>query len=413
MPIRPYGGEETRVVSDLSRFEYGKPEPRKRSRNTTPTSLPSDSETLEAPVTTDFYEHYATLLVSEEPIRQFAPYPPSIVENLPYNTPHRLHNPQPPLPPYQPYQNRQGHMDHLQQFKMREQVPVPPPKDSPVQESYKPESTFHDWKDEDSLPPMKDSRDYMKQRDSQATVVPDTERRNPQKTQLPENNLLERVMNRPVLTFGPKEVDPFDPQSRNFHFTASNVIDFFQIIFGVVIIALASTLGSQDSRISIGIYRYFIAVGVITLVVSLLFIGKAINFDRRNGVFYCLLACVLTGVSLILSITSVATNNNCESDSICQMRKALATFSILSFFLWLCMLVMFFTTLYISKMNLLEDVNFDYSRRGASQPQSRIPSQGGIPSQGALPQYFLDEKGDMYPLENHDTRGKKKIVVYA
>lgn len=394
-PLRPFGAEETRVVSDLSRFEYGKPEPRKRSRNTTPTSLPSDSEVLEAPVTTDFYEHYATLLFSEEPIRQFAPYPPSIVEQLPYNTPHQLHNPQPPPLP----KRQHSYLNNLQQFKMREQAPPPPPKDN-----------YQDWPkedfDKDELPPMKDSRDYMKQRDSQATVVADTaEAKDPR---APEVNLLERVMNRPVLTFGPKDVDPFDPQGpRNFHFTASNVIDVFQIMFGIVIIALASTLGSQDQRISIGIYRYFIAVGVITLVVSLLFITKAINFDRRNGVFYCLLACVLTGVSLILSITSVATNNNCASDSICQMRKALSTFAILSFFLWLCMLVMFLTTLYISRMNLLEDVNFDYSKKGTANPQSRVPSHN------ALPQYYLNENGDMYPLDNHDTRGKKKIVVYA
>ncbi|KAF3989643.1 hypothetical protein FT663_02737 [Candidozyma haemuli var. vulneris] len=397
--IRPFGGQDTRVVSDLSRFEYEKRQPRNRSRNTTPTSLKSDTETSEVPVTNDFYEHYANSSVTgEEPIRQFAPYPPSIVEQLPYNTPHQLHNPQPPPSPKAPYLN------NLQQFKSM--PPQPPPKDV---DYFSPR-----YQDRDSLPPMEDSRDYMKQRDSQATVVPQAPLEK-QETKAQEQHLLDRVMNRPVLTFGPKDVDPFNPQEqrRNFHITASNIMDIFQVIFGIVIITLASTLGSQDQLVSLGIYRYFIAVGVITLVVALLFITKAINFDRRNGIFYCLLACVLTGVSLILSITSVATNNNCATTGICQMRKALSTFAILSFFLWLCMFVMFLTTLYISKMNLLEDVNFDYSKKGAvPNPQSRITSQH-YSNDASLPQYYLTETGDMYPLENHDTRGKKKIVVYA
>ncbi|QRG38107.1 hypothetical protein FDK38_002499 [Candidozyma auris] len=393
--IRPFGGHETRVVSDLSRFEYEKREPRRRSRNTTPTSVPSDTDTFEAPVTNDFYEHYATSSVTqEEPIRQFAPYPPSIVEQMPYNTPHELRN-----PPLQDTTPSRPYLNNLQQFKSG--PPKPPPKDIEHSGLYN---------DKDSLPPMEDSRDYMRQRDSQATMV--AGQYETQQPRAPEVHLVDRVMNRPVFTFGPKDVNPYDPheQRKNFHVTATNIIDILQIIFGIIIIVIASTLGTQDPIVSIGIYRYYIAVGVITLVVSLLFVTKALNFDRRNGIFYCLLACVLTGVSLILSITSVATNNNCNTESVCQMRKALSTFAILSFFLWLCMFVMFLTTLYISKMNLLEDVNFDYSGQGTiSKPQSRIPSQ----QHENLPQYYLTESGDMYPLDNHDTRGKKKIVVYA
>lgn len=261
---------------------------------------------------------------------------------------------------------------------------------------------------------MEDSRDYQRQRDSQATMVPGVPQPpNRQINQMPENVLVDRVMNRPLLTFGPKDIDPLDPNDRrkNFHLTSSNIIDIFQIMFGIIIIALASVLGSQDSLISLGIYRYFIAVGVITLVVSLLFVTKAINFERRNGIFYCLLACVLTGVSLVLSIVTVATDNHCRSSSVCLMRKALSTFAILSFFLWLCQLVMFLTILYISRLDLLEEVNFDYSRQGVNtNPPSRIVSQQQQPE---LPQYYLTESGDMYPLENHDVRGKRKIVVYA
>lgn len=36
-PFRPYGGEDIRVVSDVSRFDYGETDQKIRSRNTTPT----------------------------------------------------------------------------------------------------------------------------------------------------------------------------------------------------------------------------------------------------------------------------------------------------------------------------------------------------------------------------------------
>ena len=34
-PFRPYGGEDIRVVSDVSRFDYGETDQKIRSRNTT------------------------------------------------------------------------------------------------------------------------------------------------------------------------------------------------------------------------------------------------------------------------------------------------------------------------------------------------------------------------------------------
>lgn len=397
--IHPYGKED-RVVSDLSRFEYEKHTPRNRSRNVTPTKdevMPPrkrnmvDIAELAQGLSTydmheDLYNFYAASLAP--PDREFAPYPPLVRE-----------------------------------------PPLPPPKDPPT--NYGHRNVLQARHQEQDLPPMQDSRDYAAQQQDLLPAAPDQP---VQQHDLAENILLERVLNKPLFRFGGRHgphMDPTQPPPPAYTVTVNTIVDFFQIIFGIIIITLASVLGSEDTRIAMGIYRYFIAVGVITLVVLLLFVLKTINFERRNGIFYCLLLCVLTGVSLVLSISTIATNSNCATSDICAMRKTLSTFSIVSFFFWICTLVMYLTTLYISRMNLLEDLNFEYSSRGApreynkgpphysnhdpglASPQEYVPQQDGR-LHTDIPQYYLSTNGQMYPiLDQHDVRGTKKMMVYT
>lgn len=443
-PLHPYGKHDTRVVSDLSRFEHEKHALRIRSRNPSPTSIdveliamgrrPNMIEVAEQHPTNydhrdELFGYYAkaSLLVVLEPERDFTPYPPLVSDGLPYNTPHSLRNPElPPHPPPKDYRNYYRQSLHPRQ-------PLNPAEPMSLQPQ--------------DLPPAQDSRDFAEQHrklTQQHDLLPHVaeEKHDRAIRQESENILLERVMNRPLHVLGPKNVDPnVDPrlQPGRFVITANNIVDSFQVMFGIIIIVLASVLGTNDARISTGIYRYFIAVGVIVLVVSMLFFTKAINFERRNGIIYCLICCVLTGVSLILSITSIATNSNCASSDICMQRKVLASFAILSFFLWMCTLVMYLTTLYISRMNLHEVPELDYRltvNRSFSQKlrpptyynedpgdryfkegprDDRLPHMEELPMEQVeqLPKFYAPNNQILPPHLNVDLRGKKKMLVYS
>lgn len=396
------------VVSDLSRFEYEQQHPRSRSRKPSPTEIkPVLSHTISSPrhnsaldlnlgssvydMREDLYDFYAGRSPSSLRDASSTPYPTD-------NT--QLQNP--PLPPKDtrsPYIASRGAYD-------------------------------------DEIP--QDTREYREMRPKPHI--------GPERSQAPtrhhydaEELLLARFMNMPL--FRSHYADAFDPSSiGSYIFTANNVIDFFQIAFGVIITTLASVLTSVDDRVDGGFYRYFIAVGVIVLVVALLFISKTINFERRKGVVYCLGACILTAVALILSITSIATNNNCATVQICQMRKALATFSIFSFILWICTLMVFLTTFYIARLIMNDRINLDYSSNltlgnlnaplveklrpstlykedatlGYLTDATEVDDWRFSRSMHHLPRYTLDRNGKMYPLEpTQDLRGTKPMVVYA
>lgn len=414
------------VVSDTSRFEYEKHMPRKRLRNPLPLEIRPTlfSEQLQLPAMPnyhndlahydDLYDYYAPSLVLDRPT---TPYPTA-----------RTTKPYPEL----------------------ENPPLPPPKDPRAQ--YGSRHVLQHVPDEQLLPPVQDTREYMAQQGYEPSLVPQRTVSTPAPQESPEQLLLERLMNRPLFSRHHQN-DPADPSApRSYTFTANNVIDFFQICFGIIITTLASVLSLTDHRVDTGLYRYFIAVGVIVLVCGLLFITKTINFERRKGVLYCLLLCVLTGVALVLLITSVATNNNCATLEICQMRKVLATFLILSFILWVCTLMVFLTVLYICKVIYLQQIPvgeaYDEKRaprtptrtptRTLSRPPSRPPTRMSRPltyykdestlgyltdttdvedlrySRQLMPRYYFDENGKMYPLDHtQDLRGTKPMLVYA
>jgi hypothetical protein len=75
---------------------------------------------------------------------------------------------------------------------------------------------------------------------------------------------------------------------------------------------------------------------------------------------------------------------------------------------------MFLTTLYISKLNLLDDINFDYQEVGSNQSRiSRIPPMPE-PEELLLQKFILNEKGEMYPVQGQmNVEGRNKILVYT
>lgn len=122
----------------------------------------------------------------------------------------------------------------------------------------------------------------------------------------------------------------------------------FEIIIAIIVVTLCSVLAQEDDKLANSIYRYFIADGIVSLIVLFLFITTIINFEKRNGRFYCLVAALMTFASFIIAIAVLKPSSNCANNSICTMRKAAAGFAIISFCLWLSNLDMLLTTYYIS-----------------------------------------------------------------
>lgn len=239
--------------------------------------------------------------------------------------------------------------------------------------------------------------------------------------------LVKNVMNKPLFQFNMGVLmNKEGYEDRMFTVTAHFLIYVFEIILAIIVITLSSLLVRQDRDVARGIYTYFIIDGLISLVVSILFVTTAINFEKRNGSFYCLAACLLTVISFIIVTCRVITTHKCKTHAICLMRNATSAFIIVSTFIWVTNLVMFLTTLYISRLNLLDDINFDYSNRGVDKEYNEkqmaqshgyqavddglIDPQSGKP----LKEYYLNENGEMYEIDDKmEVRGKNKIVVYT
>lgn len=164
------------------------------------------------------------------------------------------------------------------------------------------------------------------------------------------------------------------------------------------------------------------ADAVISLFVSVLFITTVINFEKRNGSFYCLAATLLKVVSFIM-VTSHVIPQPCASKTVCSIRRAISAMIIISTFLWIGNLVMFLTTLYISRLNLLNDINFDYSDRGLNtafnepqvlQEKSHFDDLTDPVTGERLKEFYLDNSGDMYEIQHRlEVQGKNKIIVYT
>lgn len=324
--------EKPRVVSDISRFEYEKHAPRQRSRNTTPNSL---GGLPDVPTPEQYYDYYASLnpqrsIRLDHPI--VSPYPRSMGEGEDHL--------EPPL--------------HPTALAFQFDLPRTP---SPVQQSLPPPVPPKDSKDyvraqydADSLPPVEDVRDYARGIHPHQPPISHA-KNNLCLSDGSEVYLVGQVMHRPLIRFRPRvsEKYPNDSRIHRFYLTTSNLLDIIQACFSIVIITFASILSSTDKDIDINIYRYLIAVGVILLIVSVLFLTRTVKFDKRKGIFYCLVSCLLSVIGLIIALSTFAVDYTCHHADICRSRKVLAAFTVLSAILSLCLLIMYFTALFISK----------------------------------------------------------------
>lgn len=467
MSFHPYSKRDVRIVSDLSRFEFESPTPRNRSRNTTPTSLdekPSvidldhefgshNRSTTEIPPTyfeddipapdpgpqrrrtlleiaeatqalpkvrdpgyTDIYQYYekpstSSLVDENHQPNDFVPYPSSINEQ----------------------QNR-SHIDTAPSLNIptiSDEITLKTPITN--QTSIMPSTPMtnfsaFNYKDKE-LPPIQQPSQYYGDQSSSSVYKLNEINSLSSRQKIMEDHLVKSVMNKPLFSIPADRIIRGDEfyEGKTFVITANFILYFFEMIIAIIIVTLSSILLRDDDRMGVGFYRYFIADSVISLIVSFLFMTTIVNFERRNGSFYVTAAMILSFVSFIITISVILPSKNCETSNICSLRRANSAFIIISAFLWLVDLVAFLTVLYISRMNLLGDLNFDYSNQGLQNEFNRSLESSSIdynektkddlldPTSGQpLKQYWLNEQGEMFELNDEfDVRGKHKIIVYT
>lgn len=379
MTLQPPKANDQRVVSDMSRFDFDSLTPRNRSRNTTPTSTDHHpehnefhpSEFTEPYNAADIYSDYLNTSMASVAVDHTAPYPLSGTNSS------RI-------------------------------LAIPR---TPAGNSNDTLTDIHDHRNKD-LPPITEPRDYYRLSKGPVFATDsDMLSTGSRKKELGER-LVKQVMNQPMVTIAANRFVGSGPDHNsdyNIVITWNFLLYVVEIICETILIILSSVMLLQDTDTPKAIYRYFIADASISMIVSLLFVFHIINFEKRNGSFYCLAACLITVVSFILSVSQLVAKP-CHSSGICNTRRTITAFIIISTFLWVGNLVMFLTTLYISKLNMLDDINFDYQEVDSLAKIPAMPE----PEEHGLKKFILTEKGDMYPVQNQmEVQGRNKILVYT
>ena len=463
-PFRPYGGDEFRVVSDVSRFDFqNNANTRLRSRNTTPTNTDIVDMQSSSKMTLDtIIPFYSSRVVDvDDDIdgrSRYKPLPNNDLEEDVHdifleeregediNPKQTINLPKQRRPARLISRGVQVPQDHIARG------PTPPPKDASTSRHLQSERGFLPYpasvtdipipipvpdpnpntnsalQQSDQLPAMPQPSEKLnnQRKVGKKTVQfeedPDNVSVLSRRKQL-EHDLVKNVMSRPLISF---KADRFGEEyyGKTINITTNFILYLFEIFCSIIEIVLASVLLQYDNDVSVGIYRYFIADGSISLAIAVLFTLQFINYEKRNGSFYCLVATIMKLVSFILIIAYIFPLARYATQKIWLVRRANGAFIIISTFLWITNLTMFLTTLYISRLNLLEELNFDYDRRGLDDNfNKRRRSGGGFygdrHESEPLKEYYLNENGEMYALneewekEELKQKGKNKILVYT
>lgn len=280
-----------------------------------------------------------------------------------------------------------------------------------------------------------------------------------------KQDLVKQVMNLSFIVHQRRQVDQEQMVDTEYLILGLGVIHIFEVICCIILTTILAILLDRDDSIAKGYYQYVLADLTITLAISILFLTRAINYESRNGVFYTIVATLLKIALFVVVVAVVNPVHDCVSN-ICPMRRALTLFVIICTFLWMINLVMYLTTLYVAKLDLLNPSKAQYQPLN-ELPEQPLPSQavegGGIgpgsPPYGAmmdsmpapypgaggggdathlppplplsedlseknddyykypdnrpLKEYFLTADNEMYEKSSEvDTRGKQKVILY-
>ena len=137
-------------------------------------------------------------------------------------------------------------------------------------------------------------------------------------------------MNRPVIQF---KADRFGQNYEGEYFTisANFVIYVFEVCCSVVEIVLSSILLQRDQDIGVDIIDIF---GRWNNIINCfpLFALQVINYEIRNGIFYCLVSTICKFVSFIFIISHIFPHNTYATHEIWQMRRGVGAIIIISTF---------------------------------------------------------------------------------
>lgn len=384
-----YKPREGHVVSDLSRFAFDPVIPRHRSRNTSPILHDLTDTSPDRPMQHVYpVPDYERLLPSTPRTDSDRPLPPpkdyrGQTKQLSRQVPRG--QPAQPTAAVQPFDVSGGR---------REYVPPQPP--YPVEPEPRSKRNYLSYFASLMEPPER----KVHYKDEQTGGEVESLHLNQKQL---EADLLQHVMNSEILQVRAKYF--FIKSNSVYGFGASSLIYLFEILCGIASISLLSVLLGNDKDFPRGIYRFMIADSVISTVVAFLFITAVVDLQRRSGSFYCAAAAIIKLVLFILVVSKVVPTP-CSGNSICKVRKAVTAFTIILTFLWETHLVMFLTTSYISQLDLLLELKYDYSNAGIEAKKKRT----GF----GLEEYVFDHEETLFIRVEPGTnvRGKRKIIVY-
>ncbi|KAG5420501.1 hypothetical protein I9W82_002382 [Candida metapsilosis] len=327
-PFRLYGANDYRIVGDLPHINNNTVHqlPRlRRSRNTTPTnsefteveSSMAASRTSSAKLTIDgiipfyasqanhnnesgsYYDSLKSKRLTQEDKESFI-QPQTIRRqqvSVAVQVPHDNSVVPPQVPPKDIPQRTKS---------QREFLPYPPsiPDTTMTTTDIPPYNN-------NLLPPIPQPSEKMYAKVTQFEDSGDNESYMSRKIHL-EHDLIKSVMNQPLISFNADKLgDRY--YGRRITITMNLILYLFEICLSIIEIVLASVLIQRDEMITVDVYRYFIADGVITIIVALLFTLQIVTYEKRNGSFYCTAAVVFKLVSFIMIVAYVLPNNNSQT----------------------------------------------------------------------------------------------------
>lgn len=142
------------------------------------------------------------------------------------------------------------------------------------------------------------------------------------------NQLVDRMMNRLLIRIGQRPkvcLNSLFGGERPLAITPSTVYEVLQVILSIAATTLASILVSADTTVRVSVYRYWIAVGVISLVVAFLLVRKALCYENRSAAFFFALACVFACAANLLAKVTFPTSVNYDRLLVRSTRIALAS----------------------------------------------------------------------------------------
>lgn len=238
-------------------------------------------------------------------------------------------------------------------------------------------------------------------------------------------------------------------------FTPTFIFHVIQAVLLLVLISLCAYGVAADTRtISQGYWIFLIFMNCLLEFVLFMFIFRIMAYNHNNGIFYTITANVLCIIGFGMACgVFLPASGKCVKKTLglCTNRRAVAAFTMIVTLLWVINLTTFLTVWFISRLNMLPEINTDLyliGRYGLNLSRSWVLSYltGGPPSaDGGLhkekplfegfdqspldkeiarqlmegnkyvtpgKQLILDEQGVVYEVPEERVKGRKPLLLW-